>query len=117
MTLTVVQVVIWSIQAMVWLLSGMLQRLPVTSKPLSLCLWEPTINFVGKRGQDLYKQDIGQRLRYGLGFQYVPFLKTATMIPNVGFSSTQFDVDVDRQPVPSWLCNGSGKLKDHLGPS
>lgn len=46
------------------------------------------------QGTDLYSGDVGERLRYALGFH------------------AQFEEGV---AVPSWLCGGS--LKDHLGPS
>ncbi|KAF4306358.1 putative secreted protein [Botryosphaeria dothidea] len=45
------------------------------------------------QGTDLYSGDVGERLRYALGFH------------------AQFEEGV---AVPSWLCGGS--LKDHLGP-
>lgn len=46
------------------------------------------------QGTDLYSGDVGERLRYALGFH------------------AQFE---EGTAVPSWLCGGS--LKDHLGPS
>ncbi|EOD47131.1 putative secreted protein [Neofusicoccum parvum] len=45
------------------------------------------------QGTDLYSGDVGERLRYALGFH------------------AQFE---EGTAVPSWLCGGS--LKDHLGP-
>ena len=69
------------------------------------------------RGNDLFRTDVGTRLRYGLDFQYVS--KNAQEISIYAYMmipSAQFLDPTNRQPVPSFLCSHKGHLNYTLGP-
>ena len=73
---------------------------------------------IEKRGNDLFKTDVGTRLRYALDFQYVLRCSQRKITYTyLVLLSSQFLDPTDPQPVPNYLCNHKHHLKSTLGPS